>query len=98
MNKEKTNENGTKQAPGNGFAITLLETGRHAFPEIISQIRSAGQEIILHMFIWREDRIGLEIAGELLRSKKTAMGCCWSTGRNLSGLSVTVLIYGNGFR
>ena len=68
MNKEKTNENGTKQAPGNGFAITLLETGRHAFPEIISQIRSAGQEIILHMFIWREDRIGLEIAGELLKA------------------------------
>ncbi len=68
MNKEKTNENGIKQAPGNGFAITLLETGRHAFPEIISQIRSAGQEIILHMFIWREDRIGLEIAGELLKA------------------------------
>ena len=68
MNKEKTNENGTKQAPGNGFAITLLETGRHAFPEIINQIRSAGQEIILHMFIWREDRIGLEIAGELLKA------------------------------
>ena len=68
MNKEKTNENGTKQAPGNGFAITLLETGRHAFPEIIRQIRTAGQEIILHMFIWREDRIGLEIAGELLKA------------------------------
>ena len=68
MNKEKTNENGTKQAPGNGFAITLLETGRNAFPEIIRQIRSAGQEIILHMFIWREDRIGLEIAGELLKA------------------------------
>ena len=68
MNKEKTNENETKQAPGNGFAITLLETGRNAFPEIIRQIRSAGQEIILHMFIWREDRIGLEIAGELLKA------------------------------
>ena len=68
MNKEKTNENGTKQAPGNGFAITLLETGRNAFPEIIRQIRTAGQEIILHMFIWREDRIGLEIAGELLKA------------------------------
>ena len=68
MNKEKTNENETKQVPGNGFAITLLETGRNAFPEIIRQIRSAGQEIILHMFIWREDRIGLEIAGELLKA------------------------------
>ena len=68
MNKEKTNENETKQAPGNGFAITLLETGRNAFPKIIRQIRSARQEIILHMFIWREDRIGLEIAEELLKA------------------------------
>ena len=61
-------ESGARQEPANESAISLLETGRDAFPEIIRQIRSAGQEIILHMFIWREDRIGLEIAGELLKA------------------------------
>ena len=68
MNLEKKYENGTRQEPANDCAISLLETGRDAFPEIIRQIRSAGQEIILHMFIWREDRIGVEIAGELLKA------------------------------
>ena len=68
MNKEKTHENGIKQEPENDCAFSLLETGRNAFPEIISQIRSARQEIIIHMFLWREDRIGVEIAGELLKA------------------------------
>lgn len=68
MNKETTHENGIKQEPDNDCSISLLETGRKAFPEIISQIRSARQEIMVHMFIWREDRIGIEIAGELLRA------------------------------
>ena len=68
MNEEKPNENRAAQEPGDDCAFRLLETGRDAFPEIIDQIRSAGQEIILHMFIWREDRIGLEIAGELLKA------------------------------
>ncbi len=54
--------------PDNTYAISLLETGRDAFPEIIRQIRAARQEIILHMFIWREDRIGLQIAEELLKA------------------------------
>ena len=68
MNKERPHENRTTQEQGNDCAISLLETGRNAFPEIISQIRSAGQEIIIHMFIWREDRIGIEIAEELLKA------------------------------
>ena len=68
MNEEKPHENGSEQEQENSFAISLLETGRNAFPEIIRQIRSAGHEIILHMFIWREDRIGVEIAGELLKA------------------------------
>ena len=68
MNKEKTHENGIKQEPENDCAFSLLETGRNAFPEITSQIRSARQEIIIHMFLWREDRIGVEIAGELLKA------------------------------
>ena len=54
--------------PDNTYAISLLETGRNAFPEIIYQIHLARQEIILHMFIWREDRIGLQIAEELLKA------------------------------
>ncbi len=45
--------------------IELLEGGRNAFPEIIRQIRAAEHEITVHMFIWREDRIGTEIALEL---------------------------------
>ena len=48
--------------------MTLLVTGRSAFPEIINQIRLAKQEIVVHMFIWREDKIGLSIAEELLKA------------------------------
>ena len=46
--------------------LELLEGGRNAFPEIIRQIRTAEHEITVHMFIWREDRIGTEIARELI--------------------------------
>ncbi len=46
--------------------LELLEGGRNAFPEIIRQIRTAEYEITVHMFIWREDRIGTEIAREIL--------------------------------
>ena len=63
MNKEVL-----PKEPDNTYAISLLETGRDAFPEIIRQIRSARQEIMVHMFIWREDRIGLRIAEELLKA------------------------------
>ncbi len=66
MSKEEPQEYGITQEPETDCTLRLLETGRSAFPEIIRQIRSARQEIILHMFIWREDRIGIEIAGELL--------------------------------
>ena len=46
--------------------LELLEGGRNAFPEIIRQIRTAEHEITVHMFIWREDRIGTEIAREII--------------------------------
>ncbi|MCR5795112.1 MAG: phosphatidylserine/phosphatidylglycerophosphate/cardiolipin synthase family protein [Solobacterium sp.] len=49
-------------------AFRLLEMGSNAFPEIIRQIRSATKEILIRMFIWREDRIGTAIAKELLRA------------------------------
>jgi len=68
MNTENTRENGTAQGPANDGSMRLLETGREAFPEIIRQICSARQEILLHMFIWREDRIGTEIAAALLEA------------------------------
>ena len=48
------------------MALELLEGGRNAFPEIIRQIRTAEHEITVHMFIWREDRIGTEIAREII--------------------------------
>ena len=46
--------------------LELLERGGNAFPEIIRQIRTAEHEITVHMFIWREDRIGTEIAREIV--------------------------------
>ena len=51
---------------GKEMDIKLLEGGRNAFPEIIRQIRAAEHEITVHMFVWREDRIGTEIALELI--------------------------------
>ena len=51
---------------GNNMTLELLEGGRNAFPEIIQQIRAAEHEITVHMFIWREDRIGTEIAREII--------------------------------
>ena len=52
----------------NRCAFTLLERGTAAFPEILHQIRSARQEILIRMFIWREDNIGTAIAEELLKA------------------------------
>ena len=51
---------------GEEMMLELLEGGRNAFPEIIRQIRAARHEITVHMFIWREDRIGTKIALEIL--------------------------------
>ena len=68
MNAEKTRENGAVREAESDCAVSLLETGRDAFPEILRQIRAAEREILVHTFIWREDRIGLEIAGELLKA------------------------------
>ncbi|MBE6027987.1 MAG: phosphatidylserine/phosphatidylglycerophosphate/cardiolipin synthase family protein [Clostridiales bacterium] len=53
---------------GKEMTFELLEGGRNAFPEIIRQIRAADHEITVHMFIWREDRIGTEIAREIIAS------------------------------
>lgn len=44
----------------------LLVNGENAFPEIIRCIRNARKEILINMFIWRNDAIGNLIASELL--------------------------------
>ena len=51
---------------GKEMTFELLEGGGNAFPEIMRQIRTAEHEITVHMFIWREDRTGKEIARELI--------------------------------
>lgn len=68
MNKTALVQIETDIESENTYPISLLETGVEAFPEIIRQIRSARQEIMVHMFIWREDRIGAMIASELLEA------------------------------
>lgn len=44
----------------------LLIDGQEAFPEIIRCIRGAKNTIHINMFIWRDDEIGNQIAGEVL--------------------------------
>ena len=48
--------------------IKLLEGGQEAFPEIIENIRNAKKSIVIHMFIWRDDDVGNELAQELLNA------------------------------
>ena len=47
---------------------TLLINGKEAFPTIIHRIKNAKREIIISMFIWRDDVIGNEIADALLNA------------------------------
>lgn len=46
--------------------LTLLTDGTAAFPEILRCIAAAERTIEINMFIWRADRIGLDIARALL--------------------------------
>ena len=48
--------------------LCLLEDGKEAFPEILRQISAAKHKILVHMFIWREDKVGTEIAQALLEA------------------------------
>lgn len=45
--------------------IKLLFNGEEAFKRIIEHIQQAKETIFINMFIWRDDRIGNIIAGEL---------------------------------
>ena len=49
-----------------GNKISLLIGGKQAFPVILQEIRNCRESIYICMFVWREDRIGKQIARELL--------------------------------
>lgn len=46
----------------------LLVNGKEAFPLIISRIQNAKQEIIISMFIWRDDSIGNKFAEAVINA------------------------------
>ena len=46
--------------------MELLINGKNAFPAILCRIREAKTSVFVNMFIWRKDRIGDLLAGELL--------------------------------
>jgi len=46
--------------------ISLLIDGKEAFSELLLQIGLAKKSILINMFIWREDRIGLTMAKAIL--------------------------------
>ena len=46
----------------------LLVNGKEAFPLIINRIQNAKEEIIISMFIWRDDSIGNKIAEEVINA------------------------------
>lgn len=48
--------------------IILYNGGKKAFPRIIEKIESAEKSIMIGMFVWREDRIGNQIAEKLLEA------------------------------
>ena len=48
--------------------FTLLADGKAAFPEILRCIAGAKKSIYINMFIWRDDRIGNDIAQAVLEA------------------------------
>ncbi|NLB32366.1 MAG: phosphatidylserine/phosphatidylglycerophosphate/cardiolipin synthase family protein, partial [Tissierellia bacterium] len=50
--------------------ITLYNGGKEAFPRIIERIEKADKSIVLAMFVWRDDKIGNQIAEKLLEASK----------------------------
>lgn len=55
-----------KVIENNNLKFTLLEDGASAFPRIIDAIRLAKNSIVVNMFIWRADNIGVQLAREIL--------------------------------
>ena len=52
----------------NNEEIILYNGGKEAFPRIIEQIEKAEKSIVITMFVWREDKIGNQIAEKLLEA------------------------------
>ena len=50
------------------MSTQLLVNGKEAFPLIINRIQNAKKEIIISMFIWRDDDIGNRIIEELIHA------------------------------
>lgn len=50
--------------------IILYNNGKEAFPRIIERIEKAKKSIVIAMFVWREDKIGNQIAEKLLEASK----------------------------
>ena len=48
--------------------ITLLVNGKAAFPEIIRCIKNAKTSVEINMFIWRDDKIGNQMAEAVLNA------------------------------
>jgi phosphatidylserine/phosphatidylglycerophosphate/cardiolipin synthase-like enzyme len=49
------------------LSCNLLINGKEAFPVIIIHIKNAKKELIISMFIWRDDEIGNKIAEEIIK-------------------------------
>ena len=52
----------------NNEEIILYNGGKEAFPRIIEQIEKAEKSMVITMFVWREDKIGNQIAEKLLEA------------------------------
>lgn len=50
--------------------FTLLVDGKNAFPEILKRIEKAKSSVLVNMFIWRDDKIGNELAKTVLAAAK----------------------------
>lgn len=50
--------------------IILYNGGKEAFPRIIERIEKAEKSIVTGMFVWREDKIGTQIAEKLIEASK----------------------------
>ena len=59
-----------KKAPELVDKIRLLKDGKTAFKRILDNIRAARSSIVINMFVWRNDKIGNEIADALLQKAK----------------------------
>ena len=60
---------------------TLLVDGAAAFEEILHCIDAAQSSVLINMFIWREDAIGIRLAGAVLRAAERGVKVSISVDR-----------------